>query len=255
MLSAIYPSLAEKRVVITGGGSGIGAAIVEAFVQQNSKVFFLDIAEADARVLEEKFSGNENKPEFFLCDLTNVEEVKSTFAAIEKSTGPVNILINNAGNDDRHELNEVTHQYWDGRIAVNLRHQYFCAQAVVPGMRSIGGGVILNLGSIAWHLALPSLSIYMTAKAGIEGLTRGLARDLGEHNIRVNCIVPGAVKTPRQQKLWQTPESEAQIVASQCLKQRIDSEHVAAMALFLASDDAARCSGREYFVDAGWYGV
>jgi len=149
----------------------------------------------------------------------------------------------------------VTADYWDQRIAVNLRHQFFCAQAVSGGMREAGGGVILNLGSISWHLALANLSIYMTAKAGIEGLTKGLARDLGRYNIRVNCIVPGAVRTPRQMKLWQTPESEAQVVAAQCLHQLIDPAHVASMALFLASDDAARCSGREYFVDAGWYGA
>jgi NAD(P)-dependent dehydrogenase (short-subunit alcohol dehydrogenase family) len=254
MLTAIYPSLAGKRVVITGGGSGLGAAMVESFVRQNAKVFFLDIAETDALSLESKLSGAAHPPVFHRCDLTSIQEIRATFAAIEASTGPVNVLINNAANDDRHELGDVTPEYWDNRIAVNLRHQFFCAQAVSAGMRAMGEGVILNVGSISWHLALADLSIYMTAKAGIEGLTKGLARDLGALNIRVNCIVPGAVSTPRQRKLWQTPESEAQIVAAQCLKQRIEPEHVAAMALFLASDDSARCSGREYFVDAGWYG-
>lgn len=255
MLSAIYPSLAGKRVVITGGGSGIGAAMVESFVQQNAKVSFLDIAEADARSLESKLSDAVHPPVFYRCDLTDIGEIQATFVAIEASAGPVNILINNAANDDRHEVGSVTPHYWDARIAVNLRHQFFCAQAVSAGMRAMGEGVILNVGSISWHLALPELSIYMTAKAGIEGLTRGLARDLGVFNIRVNCIVPGAVNTPRQKKLWHSPESEAQTVAAQCLQQRIEPEHVAAMALFLASDDAARCSGREYFVDAGWYGA
>jgi NAD(P)-dependent dehydrogenase (short-subunit alcohol dehydrogenase family) len=254
MLTAIYPSLAGKRVVITGGGSGLGAAMVESFVRQNAKVFFLDIAETDARSLESKLSGAAHPPVYHRCDLTSIQEIRATFAAIEASTGPVNVLINNAANDDRHELGDVTPEYWDNRIAVNLRHQFFCAQAVSAGMRAMGEGVILNVGSISWHLALADLSIYMTAKAGIEGLTKGLARDLGAFNIRVNCIVPGAVSTPRQRKLWQTPESEAQIVAAQCLKQRIEPEHVAAMALFLASGDSARCSGREYFVDAGWYG-
>ena len=254
MLSAMYPSLAGKRVVITGGGSGIGAALVESFVRQNAKVSFLDIAEADARSLEAKLSDAAYPPIFYRCDLTDIGEVQATFAAIEASTGPVNILINNAANDDRHDVGSVTPDYWDARIAVNLRHHFFCAQAATSGMRAMGGGVILNVGSIAWHLALPDLSIYMTAKAGIEGLTRGLARDLGGFNIRVNCIVPGAVDTPRQKK-WQSSESEAKLVAAQCLHQRIEPEHVAAMALFLASDDAARCSGREYFVDAGWYGI
>ncbi len=148
----------------------------------------------------------------------------------------------------------MTAEYWDERIAVNLRHQFFCAQHAAAAMKKAGKGVILNLGSISWHLALPSLSIYMTAKAGIEGMTRGLARDLGRFDIRVNAIIPGAVKTPRQMKLWQSPESEAKLVGDQCLPRRIEPEHVARMALFLASDDAQRCSGREYFVDAGWYG-
>jgi NAD(P)-dependent dehydrogenase (short-subunit alcohol dehydrogenase family) len=253
-MSAIYPSLSGKRVIITGGGSGIGAAMVEAFARQGARVFFLDIAEPEARALEARLGDAEQPPVFHRCDLTDIQQVQATFASIEASAGPANVLVNNAANDDRHEIGEVTADYWDQRIAVNLRHQFFCAQAVSAGMRAAGSGVILNLGSISWHLALANLSIYMTAKAGIEGLTKGLARDLGRFNIRVNCIVPGAVRTPRQMQLWQTPESEAKVVAAQCLQQRIDPQHVAAMALFLASDDAARCSGREYYVDAGWYG-
>jgi NAD(P)-dependent dehydrogenase (short-subunit alcohol dehydrogenase family) len=253
-MSAIYPSLAGKRVVVTGGASGIGAAMVEAFARQGAKVFFLDIADSDGRALQSKLGDATHPPVFHRCDLTEIQELEATFGAIEASAGSVNVLINNAANDDRHDIGSVTKDSWDERIAVNLRHQFFCAQAVSRGMRAAGEGVILNLGSISWHLALSSLSIYMTAKAGIEGLTRGLARDLGGYNIRVNCIVPGAVRTPRQMKLWQSPESEAKVVAAQCLRQRIDPVHVAAMALFLASDDAARCSGREYYVDAGWYG-
>ena len=254
-MSAIYPSLSGKRVVITGGASGIGAAMVEAFARQGAKVFFLDIADLEGRALQSKLSDSVHPPVFHRCDLTDIQAVQATFAAIEASGGPINVLINNAANDDRHEVDAVTADYWDQRIAVNLRHQFFCAQAVSAGMRAAGGGVILNLGSISWHLALAYLSIYMTAKAGIEGLTKGLARDLGRYDIRVNCIVPGAVRTPRQMQLWQSPESEAKVVAAQCLQQRIDPAHVAAMALFLASDDAARCSGREYFVDAGWHGA
>jgi NAD(P)-dependent dehydrogenase (short-subunit alcohol dehydrogenase family) len=253
-MSAIYPSLAGKRVVITGGASGIGAAMVEAFARQGAKVFFLDIADAEGRALQSKLRDSAHPPVFHRCDLTDIRAVQASFAEIEASGGAINVLVNNAANDDRHEIDAVTADYWDQRIAVNLRHQFFCAQAVSAGMRAAGGGVILNLGSISWHLALASLSIYMTAKAGIEGLTKGLARDLGRYDIRVNCIVPGAVRTPRQMQLWQSPESEAKVVAAQCLQQRIDPAHVAAMALFLASDDAARCSGREYFVDAGWYG-
>lgn len=254
MSYATYPSLAGKRVAITGGATGLGAAMVEAFVLQGAKVFFLDIAETEGLALAAKLSTVEQPPVFQRCNLLNIDEVQSTFAAFEAAGGPIDVLVNNAANDDRHELGNITAEYWDNRIGVNLRHQFFCAQAVAEGMKRTGEGVILNVGSISWHLALANLSIYMTAKAGIEGLTKGLARDLGQHNIRVNSIIPGAVDTPRQRKLWHTDESEAKIVAAQCLHLRIEPEHVAAMALFLASDQAARCSGRDYFVDAGWFG-
>jgi NAD(P)-dependent dehydrogenase (short-subunit alcohol dehydrogenase family) len=176
------------------------------------------------------------------------------FAQIEKEQGATEVLINNAANDNRHNVPDVTAQYWDDSLAVNLRHQFFCAQAVTQGMKAAGGGVILNFGSISWHLALGNLSLYMTAKAAIEGLTRGLARDLGPDGIRVNCIIPGSIKTPRQMALWHSPEDEANILAGQCLPERVLPEDVAALTLFLASDNAARCSGRDYFVDAGWYG-
>ncbi|RQR27583.1 SDR family NAD(P)-dependent oxidoreductase [Burkholderia sp. Bp9142] len=255
MSYAIYPSLRNKTVVITGGGSGIGASIVEAFAQQDSRVVFLDVAEEDSLNLQDGLRATTHPPSFRRCDLRNTDEIQQAFFEIEESVGPIEILVNNAGNDDRHEIGRVTTDYWDDRIAVNIRHQFFCAQAAAESMRKIGRGVILNLGSIAWHLALKNLSIYMTAKAGIEGMTHGLARDLGAHGIRVNCIVPGAVRTPRQMKLWQSAASEAKLVAAQCLNQRVEPEHVARMALFLASDDASRCTGREYFVDAGWYGA
>ncbi|MCP3707241.1 SDR family oxidoreductase [Paraburkholderia sp. CNPSo 3274] len=254
MSYAIYPSLADKTVVITGGGSGIGAAVVEAFAQQGARVFFLDVAEHDSLALQETLRHAKHLPLFKRCDLCSVEAIESVFASIVDVAGPIDVLVNNAGNDDRHDIGELTASYWDQRIAVNLRHQFFCAQAAARGMRQTGRGVILNFGSVSWHVALPNLPIYLTAKAGIEGLTRGLARDLGAAGIRVNCIIPGAVKTPRQMNLWQTPESEAKVVAGQCLPLRIEPEHVARMALFLASDDASRCSGRDYFVDAGWYG-
>ncbi|WP_321945669.1 SDR family oxidoreductase [Paraburkholderia sp. J10-1] len=254
MSYAIYPSLADKTVVITGGGSGIGAAVVEAFAQQGARVFFLDVAEQDSLALQETLRHAKHPPLFKRCDLRSVDAIESVFASIVEAAGPIDVLVNNAGNDDRHDIGELTGQYWDERIAVNLRHQFFCAQAAARGMREAGRGVILNFGSVSWHVALPNLPIYLTAKAGIEGLTRGLARDLGGAGIRVNCVIPGAVKTPRQMNLWQTPESEAKVVAGQCLPLRIEPEHVARMALFLASDDASRCSGRDYFVDCGWYG-
>jgi NAD(P)-dependent dehydrogenase (short-subunit alcohol dehydrogenase family) len=255
MQYATYSSLAGKRVVITGGGSGIGAALVDAFVKQGAKVSFLDIIDEPSKALAYSLREAAHAPQFFHCNLVDLDALSATLAEIERSGGPVDILINNAANDDRHQIADVSHQYWDDRMAVNLRHQFFCAQAVAKGMKSLGGGVILNFGSISWHLAMKNLTLYMTAKAAIEGLTRGLARDLGEHGIRVNCIVPGAVRTPRQQKLWNSPEDEAKIMAAQCLHEPVEVEDVAALALFLASDNAARCTGRDYYVDAGWYGA
>jgi NAD(P)-dependent dehydrogenase (short-subunit alcohol dehydrogenase family) len=249
MTQAVYPSLANKTVVITGGGSGIGEVIVEGFVRQKARVFFLDIAEGDSNALVAKLG---NQAEFLKCDLTNIEALQKALAQIEAKAGPVAALVNNAANDDRHQFEAVTPAYWDQRIAVNLRHMFFAAQAVAPGMKKAGGGSIINLGSISWHLALPDLSIYETAKAGIEGMSRAMARDLGGHNIRVNTVVPGAIRTPRQMKLWHTPEEEAKILAAQCIKTRVDPIHVTAMVLFLASDDARMCTSHSYWVDAGY---
>jgi NAD(P)-dependent dehydrogenase (short-subunit alcohol dehydrogenase family) len=255
MVYATYPDLAGKRVVITGGGSGIGSELVAAFAGQGAMVYFLDIAEQSSQALAESLAGARHPPRFIRCDLTDLDALASTFARIEREAGGVDILLNNAANDDRHEIGDVTAQYWENRMAVNLRHQFFCAQAVVPGMRERGDGVILNFGSISWHLASAQLTLYMTAKAAIEGMSRGMARDLGVHNIRVNTVVPGAVKTPRQQALWHTPEEEARILSGQCLNARVEMQDVAALSLFLASSNARHCSGREYFVDCGWYGA
>ncbi len=249
---AVYPCLREKRVVITGGGSGIGAAFVDAFARQGARVAFLDIAEAESQALQTSLESLDLPPKFIACDLRDIDAVERAFSRITEEFGRIDILLNNAANDDRHKLERVTADYWDDRIAVNLKHIFFCTQAVVPGMKAAGGGVILNMGSISWHLALADLAIYQTAKAGIEGLTRALARDLGSFGIRVACIVPGAVRTPRQTRLWHTPEEEARILEQQCLKLRIEPDDVAAMALFLASDGARMCTGHEYFVDAGW---
>jgi len=249
---AIYPSLRDKRVVVTGGGSGIGAAVVEAFARQGARVFFLDIAVEVSQALAADLAGSAWPPVFLHCDVTDVEALQVTLARVAEEAGAVEILINNAANDDRHTLEEVTAEYWDDRIAVNLRHMFFCSQAVAPGMRAAGRGVIINFGSISWHLALPDLALYQTAKGGIEGLTRALARDLGADGVRVTCVVPGGVRTPRQTALWHDAEEEARMLAQQCLKERVDPEDVAAMVLFLASDDGRMCTGHEYFVDAGW---
>ena len=243
---AIYPSLRGKRVLVTGGGSGIGAGIVEAFARQGSDVTFFDICEEESRQLAEQHGAR-----FVSADLRDIAATQSQIAALIEEGGAFDVLVNNAANDDRHEIADVTEEYWDDRLNVNLKHLFFCAQSVVPAMRDKGGGVIVNLGSISWHLALPDLALYQTCKAAIEGLTRALARDLGPDKIRVSCVVPGNVKTPRQLK-WYTPEGEAEIVAAQCLKDRLVPEDVAAMVLFLASDDARLVTGHEHFVDAGW---
>lgn len=249
---AIYPSLADKRVLITGGGSGIGEGLVDAFVAQGSRVAFVDIIDDESRALVERLTPNaRHAPHFAQCDLTDIAALRQAMADIEQVLGGIDVLINNAANDDRHSIEEVTPAYWDERMAVNLRHQFFAAQAVVPAMKRAGAGVILNFGSISWHLALGELVLYQTAKAAVEGMTRGLARDLGRANIRVNTIVPGNVRTQRQMK-WYTAEGEAEIVAAQCLDGRIQPVDVAALALFLASDDARMCTGHDYFVDAGW---
>ena len=252
---AAYPDLAGKRVVVTGGGSGIGGELTAAFAGQGARVVFLDIAEDASRELEASLRGSAHPPKFVRCDLTDLEQLKDVFARIDEELGGVDILLNNAANDDRHEIEDVTPEYWESRMNVNLRHKFFCTQAVLPGMKERREGVILNFGSISWHLPHTQLHLYMTAKAGIEGMTRALAREAGKYGIRANTVVPGAVRTPRQQALWHNPEEEARILAGQCIPERVEMEDVAALALFLASSNARRCSGREYFVDAGWYGA
>jgi NAD(P)-dependent dehydrogenase (short-subunit alcohol dehydrogenase family) len=247
MSSAIYPSLKGKRVIVTGGSTGIGAALVTAFARQGAAVTFLDVLEKEGTALQRELAHEAVAPVFQPCDLADLSAVAAMFERI----GPVDVLVNNAGNDDRHQLDEVTPAYWDERMAVNLRHLFFCAKAVVAGMKAKGGGAIINFGSISWHLGLPDLVLYETAKAGIEGMTRALARELGKDGIRVTTVVPGNVRTPRQLR-WYTPEGEADIVDHQCLKARIEPEHVAALVLFLASDDARMCTGHEYWIDAGW---
>jgi len=245
-LHAVYPSLRGKRVLVTGGASGIGAGIVEAFAGQDSDVTFIDVLGGES----EQFAGKTNA-RFARADLKDTKESTAVIRKLVDEDGPFDVLVNNAANDDRHKFDEVTEEYWDDRLAVNLKHQFFCAQAVVPGMRAVGGGSIVNLGSISWHLALPDLVLYQTCKAAIEGLTRALARDLGRDNIRVNCVVPGNIRTPRQLQ-WYTPEAEAALVEAQCIGRRLQPKDVAALVTFLASDDARGMTGHEYFVDAGW---
>jgi NAD(P)-dependent dehydrogenase (short-subunit alcohol dehydrogenase family) len=225
--------------------------LVEAFALQGAQVAFLDVLEAESLALVDRLGGAELAPRFYPCDLKDLAAIKTTFARIAEEVGTVEVLVNNAANDDRHTIEQITAETWDELINVNLRHHIFCAQEVAPAMKAAGKGVILNFGSIAWHLGLPELLIYETAKAGIEGFTRALARELGPDGIRVACVVPGNVRTPRQMR-WYTPDEEEEIVRAQCLKSRIQPSDVASLVLFLASDDARMCSGHEYWIDGGW---
>ena len=247
--SVRYRSLAGKGIVITGGASGIGAAMVEAFAVQGALVDFLDIDEDAAKTLISNLDG---KPvRFHRCDVTDTASLRCTLAAVEEGSGPIHTLVNNAARDDRHPIEAVEPGYWNENLAINLNHHFFATQAVAPAMARRGTGSIIMLGSVAWMRGRPGLVAYTTAKAAINGLTRTLARELGENGIRVNCIVPGAIATERQARLWRTPALEQEFFERQALKLRLDASHVARMALFLASDEAAGCTAQNFIVDAG----
>jgi D-xylose 1-dehydrogenase len=250
---ATYPSLADRCVVITGGGSGIGASMVEHFALQGSKVAFLDVAEEPAQTLAHSLAAKcKHAPLFVPCDLTDIAALKPAIDRITQECGAPRVLVNNAGSDDRHNFAEVTSEYWDQRIAVNLKHQYFAAQAVAPAMQAAGGGSIVNMSSIAWMIPTPNLSVYEIAKAGIVGMTRALAHELGEANIRVNCVLPGAILTERQQRLWRSPAYEREVLGKQCIKRNLLPEDVARLVLFLAADDSEAISNQSHIVDGGW---
>jgi NAD(P)-dependent dehydrogenase (short-subunit alcohol dehydrogenase family) len=250
---ATYPSLRERVVLITGGGSGIGAAFVEQFALQGAKVAFVDIAEDASQKLIDDLRGSVlHPPSFTMCDLTDISALQSAIERISGESGPIRVLINNAGSDDRHNFTDVTPAYWDQRIAVNLKHQFFAAQAVAPGMKAAGGGSIVNMSSIAWMIPTPNLSVYETAKAAIVGMTRSMAHDLGGANIRVNCVSPGAILTERQRRLWMSPEYEREVISRQCIQRHILPEDVARLVLFLAAEDSAAMTNQNYIVDGGW---
>jgi len=244
-----YPSLAGRTVFISGGGSGIGACIVERFAQQGSRVAFCDVADEPAQALVARLAPASVR--YGHCDVRDIAALRATLSGIETEWGPITVLVNNAARDDRHALESVTPEYWDDRLAVNLRHHFFAAQAVAPGMARAGGGSIINLGSVSWMRATPGMVAYTTAKAAIHGLTRTLARELGPQNIRVNCLVPGAIDTPRQRALWISPEMEREFLAQQCLKFRLNEDDVARGVLFLASDEARGMTGHNLIIDAG----
>ena len=249
--AAVYPSLAGRKVIVSGGASGIGEGIVEGFVRQGSAVAFVDVLDEASDALMKRLADAPVPQVFVYCDIRDSVDYAGKIGRLVDRLGGCDVLVNNAANDDRHSIEQITPEYWDERMAVNLKHQFFAAKAVVPAMKAAGGGSIVNLGSISWHLGLEDLTLYQIAKAGIEGLTRSLARELGRDGIRVNTIVPGNVQTPRQMR-WYTPEGEAEIVAAQCLDGRIQPADIAAMAMFLASDDARYCTAHNYWVDAGW---
>jgi D-xylose 1-dehydrogenase len=250
---ASYPSLKGRSVFVTGGGSGIGAALVQHFAAQGSKVGFVDIAlEPSRRLVEQVAAQGHPRPLFIACDLRDIEALRSAIAAVGQAHGPITALINNAAHDERHKLEDVTVEYWDDRLAVNLRHQFFAAQAVWPMMKAAGGGSIVNFGSVSWMIGQGGMPGYTTAKSAVMGLTRGLARDLGPDNIRVNSIAPGWIMTERQVSLWLTPEGEQELMRRQCLKRKLYPDDMARIALFLAADDSGAMTNQTYVCDGGW---
>jgi NAD(P)-dependent dehydrogenase (short-subunit alcohol dehydrogenase family) len=250
---AIYPSLRGRSVFITGGGSGIGACLTEGFARQGSLVAFIDIAEDASQALVEKLEKEGlPRPWYRDTDVTDVAALQAAIRDAAKAVGDFHVLINNVANDDRHAFMDVTPEYYDARIAVNQRPAFFAIQAVVPGMKKMGGGSIINVGSNSYGAKGRNFPVYTTAKSSVVGLTRGLAAELGEFRIRVNVLTPGWIMTRRQMDKWLTPEGEEEIKRNQVLPDKVRPEDVVPMALFLASDDARACSAQEYLVDAGW---
>jgi D-xylose 1-dehydrogenase len=251
-MPAIYPDLAGRSIIVTGGGSGIGAAIVRAFAAQGARVGFIDIAETVSKALEAELVSNGAQVRFVHADITDIAALRAAIADLRVAHGPVSVLVNNAAHDERHDTEEVTPEYFDARIAVNLRHAFFATQAVLPEMKVAGGGSIINFSSISWMSGMGGMAIYTAAKSAMLGLTRSLARDYGRFNIRVNAIAPGWIRTERQEKFWITPEGEQTAMATQCLKRWLMPDEIARFALFLASDDSSACTAQHYVVDGGW---
>lgn len=253
-LTNIYPSLSQKVVLITGGATGIGANLVESFCQQGAKVCFLDIQDDAAAKLITQLSLIDNAviPIYYPCNLSLVSELKKTIEKIIERLGRIDVLINNAANDTRHDFRDIDEHYWDERIHLNVRHYFFAIQAVFDSMKAAQSGSIINMGSMSWHACQGGMTGYTTSKAAIEGLTRGLARDLAKDNIRINTLIPGWVMTKRQKAQWLDAEALESIARNQCLTTELKPEHISAMALFLASDDSAMCTAQNFIVDGGW---
>lgn len=248
-MSAIYPDLKDRTVLVTGGAGGIGEAIARAFHAQGCRVGVLDLDAARGEALAAELGP---RLTFVACDLTDVPALKAAVAAVRAALGPVHVLVNNAAHDERHATLEVTEAYWDQRMAVNLKHQFFAAQTVLPDMIAGGGGAIINLGSTSWMIGQGGMAAYTACKSAVLGLTRSLARDFGPHGVRVNAVAPGWIMTERQLALWVTPETEQEIYRNQCLKRRLVPDDVARVVVFLASDAAGAVTNQHYVVDGGW---
>jgi NAD(P)-dependent dehydrogenase (short-subunit alcohol dehydrogenase family) len=248
---ANYPSLRNKVVLVTGGAAGIGESIVKNFLEQGSKVAFLDKDAQLGNALVENLNIYDHKALFKECDLIDILDLQNKIKEIQNELGPISILVNNAGNDERHNIDDVTPEFWDNRMHVNLRHYFFTAQSIYKDMKKLGKGSIINIGSYSWMLAQGGMPGYTTAKSAIMGLTRTLARDLGVYNIRVNCVVPGWIITERQKKLWLTPEIEKETVDRQCIKRLLNPDDISKTVLFFASDQSSGISAQNYVVDGG----
>lgn len=248
-MSAIYSDLNDRTVLVTGGAGGIGEAIARAFHAQGCRVGVLDLDVARGEALAAELGP---RLTFVACDLTDVPTLKAAVAAVRAAQGPIHVLVNNAAHDERHATLEVTEAYWDQRVAVNLKHQFFAAQAVLPDMIAAGGGAIVNLGSTSWMIGQGGMAAYTACKSAVLGLTRSLARDFGEHGVRVNAVAPGWIMTERQLALWVTPETEQEIYRNQCLKRRLVPDDVARVVVFLASEAAGAITNQHYVVDGGW---
>ncbi len=250
---ARYPSLEGRAVLVTGGASGIGEAIVEAFAEQGALVAFLDVEDAAAHQLVERLRQRELPVPFYVrCDLTEIAALQASVGEVLERFGTIEVLVNNAGNDLRHRVEEVTPEFWDRTMAVNLKHQFFAAQAVLPAMRRAGAGSVINMSSISWVIPSVGVPVYVTAKAAIVGMTRTLAHEFGKDGIRVNCVMPGAIETEKQRRLWLTEEYRAEILSRQALKRMILPDEVARLVLFLAADDSAAVTSQSYVIDGGW---
>lgn len=251
--SATYPSLKDRVVFVTGGGSGIGASIVTEFCKQGARVSFVDISvQASENLVSQIEADGFPAPTFIECDLKNIEKLQASIQRVIDTDGPIRTLVNNAAHDERHSIDEVTSDYFDDRVAVNLKHQFFAIQAVHNAMAEAGGGTIVNMGSVSWMIGQGGMPVYLSCKSAITGLTRSMARDLGPKNIRVNSVLPGWIMTERQVDKWLTAEGEEQLMDRQCLKRKLEPIEIAKVVLFFSADDSGICTNQNFVADGGW---